>query len=108
MQEVHFLGLFDCVPGNRLYTLRDRNDVLNSPILESRIRHFRHAVSSSERRWSFKPIAFRPRPQLSFSQCWFPGSHSDVGGGTGVSEGLSRFSLWWMLREAFGLGFAFQ
>jgi len=107
--EVHFLGLFDCVPGNQLYVLRDQSKHLNSPHLEPGILHFRHAVSIHERRWSFKPLMFHPGPHHdSFSQRWFPGYHSDVGGGNNVANGLSYFSLWWMMREAYGEGLDFE
>lgn len=103
--EVHMLGLFDCVPGNRLYVMRDRSEHLNSSSLEAGIRHFRHAVSKDERRWSFKPIVFENQGnQETFEQHWFPGYHSDVGGGDGVAVGLSAYSGWWMMREAYNLG----
>ena len=107
-ERVHFLGLFDCVPGNQLYLLRDRSSHLNTDTLEDGIEHFRHAVSIHERRWSFRPLVFRPGKQQSFAQHWFPGYHSDVGGGHGVAEGLAAFSQWWMLREAYGLGLDFD
>ena len=106
---VHFLGLFDCVPGNHLYLWRDRSRHLNSLDIEPGIQHFRHAVSAHERRWAFRPLIFqRGGDQLSFDQRWFPGYHSDVGGGDKVAVGLSSFALWWMLREAYGLGLDFQ
>jgi len=107
--EVYFLGLFDCVPANHLYVMRDRSYYLNEGTLESGIVHFRHAVSRDERRWSFRPIVFkRTDQQKSFEQLWFPGFHSDVGGGLGIASGLASFSLWWILREAFSLGLDFQ
>ena len=102
---VHLLGLFDCVPGNHLYVWRDQSHHLNAQDLEPGIEHFRHAVSVHERRWAFRPLLFRRSPdQSSFKQCWFPGYHSDVGGGDNVAVGLANLALWWMLREAFGLG----
>jgi uncharacterized protein (DUF2235 family) len=102
--KVHFLGLFDCVPGNYLYLLRDKSFHLNSSKLEKGILNFRHAVSINERRYSFRPILFEKGEQLSFAQHWFPGFHSDVGGHRNNSNGLSSLSLWWMMREAIGLG----
>ena len=105
---VHFLGLFDCVPGNYLYLLRDKSFHLNSSKLEKGILNFRHAVSIDERRYSFRPILFEKGEQLSFAQHWFKGFHSDVGGHKDNSNGLSSLSLWWMIREAFGLGLEFD
>lgn len=104
-QPVHFLGLFDCVPGNHLYIWRDQSAHLNAAQLEPGILHVRHAVSIHERRWSFRPLLFEPNAHHeSFAQHWFPGFHSDVGGGDRVANGLAAFSLWWMFREAFALG----
>ncbi|WP_337966000.1 DUF2235 domain-containing protein [uncultured Flavobacterium sp.] len=107
-KEVHFLGLFDCVPGNYLYLLRNNSFHLNSSKLEKGILHFRHAVSINERRYSFRPILFKKGAQQSFAQHWFPGYHSDVGGNRDNSLGLSSFSLWWMIREVYGLGLNFE
>src|SRR5579863_705472 len=107
-KEVQFLGLFDCVPGNGLYALRDFNSALNSPKLENGILNFRHAVSTDERRYSFRPILFEKGQQQSFAQHWFPGYHCDVGGYKTNSLGLSSFSLWWMIREAYGIGLDFD
>jgi uncharacterized protein (DUF2235 family) len=104
-QEVHFLGLFDCVPGNLPYVLWNHSSHLNSTRLEPGILNVRHAVSLHERRWSFRPLLFEPcEHHSSFAQHWFPGFHGDVGGGVGVADGLASFSLWWMLREAYGQG----
>jgi len=105
---VHMLGLFDCVPGNQFYITRDRSHYLNSGELEPGIQNFRHAVAIHERRWSYTPILFQRglRSGQAFEQRWFPGYHSDVGGGNSakVANGLAAFSLWWMMREAHGLG----
>ena len=86
---------------------RDRNQGLLAKTLEKGIRNFRHAVSRDERRWSFRPLVFQPGAQESFRQHWFPGYHSDVGGGKGIADGLANFSLWWMIREAFACGLSF-
>ncbi len=110
-QKVHMLGMFDCVPGNHLYLLKDRSFHLNSTNLEPGILNVRHAVSQHERRWSFRPLIFHPNKDCdgySFAQHWFPGYHSDVGGGDGIAEGLASFSLWWMIREAYGLELNFE
>ena len=103
-QEVNFLGMFDCVPGNQLYLLRASLRVLNSPVLEPGIRNVAHAVSRDERRWSFKPLLFINGGQNTFHQAWLPGYHFDVGGDD--NPPLNGFALWWMLREAYGHGLA--
>lgn len=101
-QEIHFLGMFDCVPGNQLYALRRNARVLNAPALEPGICNVAHAVSRDERRWSFAPILFERGQQQRFSQCWFPGYHFDIGGDD--NPPLNAFALWWMLREAYACG----
>jgi len=90
-QMVEFLGLFDCVPGNRFTGNSADRARLNSPDLEAGIKHFRHALARDERRWSFSPIVFRPNTATeSFQQIVFPGFHCDVGGGGYRPRGYRR------------------
>jgi hypothetical protein len=100
--EVHFLGLFDCVPGNQLYLLQSRNRALNNATIEPDILNVAHAVSRDERRWSFKPLIFKSSAQDSFDQTWFPGFHSDVGGDD--NPPLNDFACAWMARKAGACG----
>lgn len=98
-RQVHFLGLFDCVPGNQIYKFKDRLPLVNNPILEPNIRRVAHAVSRDERRWSFRPLIFQAgEKEQQLRQAWFPGFHSDVGGED--TELLNNFGLAWMLAEA--------
>jgi hypothetical protein len=96
--DVDFLGMFDCVPGNQIYMLRDAPTELNATTIEHRIRNVAHAVSRDEHRSPFKPLVFAPDRQASFEQRWFPGYHSDIGGD--MNEDLNNFSLAWMLVQA--------
>jgi uncharacterized protein (DUF2235 family) len=77
------------------------------------IEHGRHAVAIDERRAFFRTNLWRRRGNLPASgprdlkQVWFPGVHSDVGGGYTESEsGLSKIALKWMLDEAVAAGLA--
>ena len=107
--EVEFLGLFDCVPANQILLALNRKYQLNSPDLENGIKHVRHALARDERRWSFKPLVFRQNADHeTFQQVIFPGFHRDVGGGGKSNEGLARIPLWWMMREAYGVGLDFN
>jgi uncharacterized protein (DUF2235 family) len=73
----------------------------------------RHAISIDERRAFFRTNLWRPGTDPARAhgpkdllQVWFPGVHSDVGGGYPEAEsGLSKIALEWMLEEAekFGL-----
>ncbi|MGF7006298.1 phospholipase effector Tle1 domain-containing protein [Aminobacter sp. BE322] len=62
-----------------------------------------HALSVDENRKSFAPVlwedvdaAGRARGQV-IEQCWFPGVHSDIGGGYDDDDRLSHVSFGWML-----------
>ena len=74
----------------------------------------RHAVSIDERRAFFRQNLWRPnlsRPNhgpKDLKQVWFPGSHSDVGGGYPERESAqSKYPLEWMISEAQGKGLLF-
>jgi len=69
----------------------------------------RHAVSIDERRAFFRNHLWRPKPPnggpRQLKQVWFPGDHSDVGGGRAeIESAQSRIALVWMLREAIAAG----
>src|SRR5499427_51663 len=68
----------------------------------------RHAIAIDERRAFFRPNLWRPTETggpKDVKQVWFPGVHSDVGGGYPEAEsGLSKVPLEWMLREAASAG----
>lgn len=68
----------------------------------------RHAISIDERRAFFRTHLWRPgtNPKVQHGpkdllQVWFPGVHSDVGGGYPEAQsGLSKITLEWMLEES--------
>jgi uncharacterized protein (DUF2235 family) len=67
----------------------------------------RHAISIDERRAFFRTNRWMPSEELEdhgpkdVKQVWFPGVHSDVGGGYPEAEsGLAKIPLQWMLHEA--------
>jgi len=72
----------------------------------------RHAVSIDEARAFFRTHLWRkpddaaaPCGPKDLKQVWFPGVHSDVGGGYPESEsGLAKIALEWMFVEAEGAG----
>lgn len=59
----------------------------------------RHAISLDERRAFFRPNRFEPAPGQDLAQMWFPGVHSDVGGGY-ADGGLWRAPLEWIAAAA--------
>ena len=72
--------------------------------LTNNIKYVYHALSIDDRRHEFHPILFKkPFPDQTVLQVWFPGMHSDVGGGykpvkeeDGHAKDLSNLSLRWM------------
>ena len=72
-----------------------------------------HAISIDERRASFRPTLWTeadgsPRPNDDqMQQVWFPGVHSDVGGGY-ADDRLSNITLKWMIDKAKGCGLLFD
>jgi hypothetical protein len=133
--SVHFLGLFDTVN-----SVVDLETVVEEDDPSSRI--IRHAVSTDERRVKFQPLLLcrkmatgsggkKPsKDYTSFSavkyhsnperlvegqdirEVWFPGGHSDVGGGWKLDKSerfsLSHNPLVWMVDEARRAGVQFN
>jgi uncharacterized protein (DUF2235 family) len=110
----HFVGLWDTVssvgwishPFRAPYTA-------NNPDIQ----FARHALAIDEHRSFFQPSPWFPKGSTSdphsgpkdLRQVWFPGDHSDVGGGYPESEcGLSKCALKWMICEAAVQGLSFE
>ena len=77
-----------------------------------------HALAIDERRSTFLPTLWWPeakecelpdgsKHQQVVKQVWFPGTHSDVGGGNGNVQN-SSIALGWMASAAEGTGLAFS
>lgn len=115
---IHFVGVWDTVAS----VLVPRSDRMWIPSLETlpytktnpSIRTFRHALALDERRRMFRVAnwvqpqdfidnRFRPgeKAEQDIEQRWFPGVHSDIGGGYREAESaLSKRPLIWMVEEA--------
>jgi uncharacterized protein (DUF2235 family) len=67
-----------------------------------------HALSIDERRSEFAATLWdKPVPGQQIEQVWFPGVHSDVGGGYGQT-GLSDIAMGWMMKNAADRGLVFD
>jgi uncharacterized protein (DUF2235 family) len=68
-----------------------------------------HALAIDERRTPFEPTLWyeKPKENQLVSQTWFPGVHSDIGGGY-ADSGLSDITLQWMMDNAALTGLAFD
>lgn len=119
---IHFMGVWDTVAS----VLVPRSDRMWIPSFETlpytrtnpSVRIFRHALALDERRRMFRVapwdqpqpfVANRFRPddiaEQDIEQRWFPGVHSDIGGGYPECESsLSKQPLIWMTEEAQNAG----
>jgi uncharacterized protein (DUF2235 family) len=108
--KVHFVGVYDTVGalGIPVPHAERLNDVIVGfhdtdfcPIVE----HGVHALAVDERRGPYAPTIWRQpqsgalAPGQSCLQVWFPGVHSDIGGGYG-DKGIGEITLDFMLRRA--------
>jgi uncharacterized protein (DUF2235 family) len=68
-----------------------------------------HALAVDERRHPFAPTLWdsAPEPGQTVRQVWFPGVHSDIGGGY-LDTGLSDWALLWMIESAKTAGLEFD
>jgi hypothetical protein len=114
-KKIHFIGVWDTVgalgiPDDQaLLNLFDTTDEhkFHDTNLGADVAYARHAIALDEKRDSFQPTLWQPNGVSDLKQVWFPGVHSDVGGGyreTGLSDG----ALEWMIAEASAGGLAFN
>lgn len=116
--KIKFMGVWDTVGAlgiplrwfswlNRKYTFHDVK-------LGSQIKYAYHALAVDEKRKIFEPALWEisekaitaPDPQIC-EQVWFPGVHSNVGGGY-ADCGLSDATLQWMINKAADTGLEFD
>jgi uncharacterized protein (DUF2235 family) len=110
--RIHFVGVWDTVGAlgipNDLALLNLLDDPqkysFHDTSLSTSIDCARHAIALDEKRASFTPTLWTNIPAGSdVKQVWFPGVHSDVGGGY-PEIGLSNGALLWMMDEAAAQG----
>jgi uncharacterized protein (DUF2235 family) len=110
---VHFLGVWDTVSAyGRVWNPRGFPYTRSNPSVDT----VRHAVSLDERRWFYQqnvfapvtldaPLGGGPASNQNLKERWFPGVHSDIGGGYSEADGgLWRVAFEWMLAEAVTAG----
>lgn len=117
-RNVHFLGVWDTVGALGVPDDKVLLQWLDNPAryrfhdtsLSPKVAHARHAVAIDERRGSFAPTLWEEeskRAHPDVKELWFPGVHSDVGGGY-KERGLSDGALEWMMTEAGGCGLLYR
>lgn len=96
-EDMAFLGLLNSFGD---HTFHDTE-------LGNQIQAARHAIALDEMRATFQPTLWTKVEGRDAKQVWFPGVHSNVGGGyreTGLSDG----ALLWMMTEAEECGLVFD
>lgn len=106
--DIHFIGVWDVVSST---INKPKND---SDIVPEHISHVRHALAIHEFRPKFKPVLWtgtcggtRHGGPQSLQQVWFPGAHSDIGGGYRATQ-ISKITLIWIFQEAEKLHLIFK
>lgn len=114
---VYFIGVWDTVGSLGVPDDLAFLDLLDDPqeyqfhntTLNDHVLNARHAVALDEMRQSFIPTLWTgvEGRKKTVKQLWFPGVHSDVGGGY-AENGLSDGALSWMMDEARRKGLKFH
>jgi len=104
--RIKFIGVWDTVGalGNPLLlkgVVSEQNEFHDTE-LSSKIENAFHALSTDEKRKNFQATLWHQQKDVKdqrLEQVWFPGVHSDVGGGY-PETALSDIALLWMLEKA--------
>ena len=91
--RIAFLERFGITPSNREYSFYDTK-------LGNHIEHAFQALALDELRTPFSPAVWeKPKGvRTELTQCWFPGAHSNVGGGYDDTE-LANLTLAWIMSK---------
>lgn len=69
--------------------------------LSPQVKHAFHALALDERRRHFEPALWKKTEETmkaDLKQCWFPGVHSNIGGGVEDQE-IADMTLAWMIQQ---------
>ncbi|MDH5444440.1 MAG: DUF2235 domain-containing protein [Gammaproteobacteria bacterium] len=106
---VRFLGVFDTVASIGVPNLEDDQKprtqvVFENMTVSAHVQEAIHLVSIDENRIAFQPTLMNMEDRVT--EVWFPGAHSDVGGGfakRGLSDSALRFIVDEMQKREIGL-----
>ena len=87
---IDFLGVWDTVEAS----VNPSFDIMAVP---DQVKSVYHALAIDEWRYTFNPTRFDPSQKVR--EAWFPGCHTDVGGGYN-ERALANETLWWMVSGA--------
>ena len=100
--SVHFIGLWDTVSSVGWFFEPEK---FRYTATNPGIAIVRHAIALDERRAFYRQNRFYPTDETpqDLQQLWFPGVHSDVGGGY-TDSSLGRCAFDWIVDEAIAAG----
>ena len=87
---IDFIGVWDTVEASV-------NPSFDIMVVPDQVKSIYHALAIDEWRYTFNPTRFNPSQKVKES--WFPGCHTDVGGGYN-ERALANEALWWMVSGA--------
>ena len=87
---IDFIGVWDTVEAS----VDPSFDIKEVP---DQVKSVCHALAIDEWRYTFNPTRFNPSQKVA--EAWFPGCHTDIGGGY-EERALANESLWWMFSGA--------
>lgn len=99
--RIRFMGLFDTVASMGVPNLNERDKPISDVVFENQtispaVDEALHLLSLDENRKAFMPTLMNREDRVT--EIWFPGVHSDVGGGNRF-DGLSDLTLQFLLDE---------
>ncbi len=114
--RIKFIGVWDTVGalGNPLWMngVLSKHNQFHDTDLSTRIDYAYHALAIDEKRKNFEATLWHQQEGSKdqvLEQVWFPGVHSDVGGGYPANEdSLSDSAMLWMLDKAQKCSLAFD
>ncbi len=111
-KPIRFVGVFDTVASIGMPNLHRHDQPVSDVVFENQtislhIQEALHLVSIDENRVAFQPTLMNAEPRVT--EIWFPGAHSDVGGGfwyDGLSDVTLEFMRLYMQRKKLGVEMA--
>jgi uncharacterized protein (DUF2235 family) len=114
VDAIKFLGVWDTVgaygiPLGLFRWFNKKRYQFHDFELSKIVKNAYHALAIDEKREIFEPSLWKyiKKEGQYVEQVWFPGVHSDIGGGY-PDSGLSDISFWWMKEKAEDCGLEFD
>jgi uncharacterized protein (DUF2235 family) len=112
--RIRFIGVWDTVgalgiplSGLPLVNLINRKWQFHDTELSPTVDAAFQALAIDEQRGPFRPAIWTTTSDQLCEQVWFPGAHSDIGGGN-PDPALSEIALLWIAQRARACGLAFE